>query len=66
MGADESHLFKNDGWEIIPGPQQVEIFHLIAFLFVFTSGASSPEWVQPTAERGGFLLCYVYCFVLFC
>jgi hypothetical protein len=28
--------------------------------------ASSPEWVQPTAERGGFPLCYVCCFVFFC
>jgi hypothetical protein len=33
---------------------------------VFTSGDSSTEWVQPTAESGGFLLCYVYCFVVFC
>jgi hypothetical protein len=43
--------------------------YLIAFLFsiyCFSNGASSPEWVQPTAERGGFLLCYVCCFVFFC
>jgi hypothetical protein len=33
---------------------------------ILAGGASSPEWVQPTAERGGFLLCYVCCFVLFC
>jgi hypothetical protein len=59
MGGDGNCFFKNDG----------EVCHLIASLFliycVFTSGASSAEWVQPTAERGGFPLCYV-CFVFFC
>jgi hypothetical protein len=50
-------------------------FSLFSICFVF-SGASSPEWVKPTAEGGGlefrmfvlsflwFGLCYVSCFVL--
>jgi hypothetical protein len=29
---------------------------LVIDLFVFTGGASSPEWVQPTTESEGFLL----------
>jgi hypothetical protein len=34
--------------------------YLVSLRFLrITSGASSPEWVKPTAERGGFLLCYV-------
>jgi hypothetical protein len=43
-------------------------FLFFAFLFsicLFTGGASSLEWVQPAVERGGFHLCYMFCFVLF-
>jgi hypothetical protein len=37
------------------------MFTSYAFIFIFflTSGASSPEWVKPTAEGGGLLVIYV-------
>jgi hypothetical protein len=30
----------------------------LCLLFFLTSGASSPEWVKPTAEGGGLLVIY--------
>jgi hypothetical protein len=45
--------------------KQVEIFNFVFDLFEFTSGASSPDCIQPTDERGGVLLCYVFCFLFF-
>jgi hypothetical protein len=41
-------------------------FFFFFFSFFLTSGASSPEWVKPTAEGGGLLgiwvLSYLRCF----
>jgi hypothetical protein len=41
-------------------------FFFFFFFFFLTSGASSPEWVKPTAEGGGLLgiyvLSYLHCF----
>jgi hypothetical protein len=42
----------------------------LCLLFFLTSGASSPEWVKPTAEGGGLLvinfLSYLRCFLFVC
>jgi hypothetical protein len=44
-------------------------FHFFYICFVLdiyflTSGASSPEWVKPTAEGGGLFLLVVFCCIL--
>jgi hypothetical protein len=38
----------------------------VYFSFFLTSGASSPEWVKPTAEGGGLLGIYALSCVVFC
>jgi hypothetical protein len=38
------------------------VFVFIPIVLLFTSGASSPEWVKPAAEGGGLL---VFCFLFF-
>jgi hypothetical protein len=42
------------------------LFVLSRLFFLFTSGASSPEWVKPAAEGGGLLgICFLFSYLLF-